>query len=141
MKDLRRRTRLLGVCLVLAGLVGCLDSKPKRYGVSGEVKWQGKPLDQGGIVFVAADPTLASGGGDMIRDGRYSIPAKEGLLPGRYKVIITSSDPKNKAPDPDSPPGYLPVSKDRIQPKYNSQTILTAEVKAEGPNTFNFEVN
>ena len=44
-------------------------------------------------------------------------------------------------PGPGAPPGYLPVPKDRIQPKYNTQTTLTAEVKAEGQNTFNFEVN
>jgi hypothetical protein len=77
----------------------------------------------------------------MIKDGQYSIPQEQGLLPGRYKVIVTAVDPRNKAPDPDSPPGYLPVPKDRIQAKYNAQTILTADVKPEGTNTFNFEVN
>jgi hypothetical protein len=77
----------------------------------------------------------------LIKDGQYRIEAKEGLLPGRYKVMVTSVDPKNQTPDPDSPPGYLPVPKDRIQPKYNTQTTLTAEVTAEGKNSFDFEVN
>lgn len=132
---------LLCVCLVAAGMCGCADSRPKRYAVSGEVKWKGKPLDQGAITFLAEDPALGSSGGAMIKDGQYSIPAAQGLLPGRYKVAVSAVDPKNPAPDPDSPPGYLPVPKDRIQPKYNTQTILTADVKAEGMNTFNFEVN
>ncbi|HKB41884.1 MAG TPA: hypothetical protein VKD72_35990 [Gemmataceae bacterium] len=131
---------LLGSCLV-AGLAGCADSATKRYAVSGEVKWQGKPLDQGSITFLAEDPALGSGGGALIKDGQYSIPANQGLLPGRYKVAVSSADPK-KAVDPDAPPGAPgPVYKDRIQPKYNAQTILTADVKAEGPNKFNFEVN
>jgi hypothetical protein len=130
----------LCVCLA-AGLAGCAGGEAKRYAVSGVVKWRGQPLDQGAITFLAADPALGSAGGTMIKDGQYSIPAKEGLLPGRYKVLVTSVDPKNQTPDPDALPGYLPVPKDRIQPKYNTQTTLTAEVTAEGNNTFDFEVN
>jgi hypothetical protein len=126
---------------VVAFLVlGCAESGSRRYAVSGVVKWQHKRLDQGAITFLPEDPSIGSGGGAMIHDGEYSIPAKQGLLPGRYKVTITSADPRNKAPDPDSPPGYLPVPKDRIQAKYNTQTTLTADVQPQGTNTFNFEV-
>jgi hypothetical protein len=140
MNHFRSFLELLCICLV-AGLAGCAGGDAKRLAVSGEVKFQGKPLDQGAITFLADDPSLSSGGGAMIKDGRYSIPAQHGLLPGRYKVMVSSVDPKNPAPDPDSLPGYLPVPKDRVQPKYNTQTTLTADVTAEGPNNFNFEVN
>src|SRR6266849_10471064 len=133
MTNVRTVSHILCVCAVTVGIFGCADGKPKRYAVSGEVKWQGKPLDQGGITFVGEDLALGSGWAP-IKDGKYSIPAKEGLLAGRYKVSISSADPRNKAPDPDSPPGYLPLPKDRIQPKYNSQTTLTADVRAEGAN-------
>jgi hypothetical protein len=136
----RSLNHLLVVSLVLIGSFGCADSGPKRYAVSGHVNWKGKPLDQGAITFVGEDTALGIGGA-MIKDGQYSIPAAQGLLAGRYKVTITSSDAKNRVPDPDSPPGYLPVLKDRIQSKYNTQTTLTAEVQAEGRNTFDFEVN
>jgi hypothetical protein len=131
---------LLCVCLSLIGIFGCGDGKPRRYGVSGQINWKGKPLDQGAITFLGEDPALGTGAA-MIQDGRYRILAEQGLLPGRYKVMITSSDPKNRILDPNSPPGYLPLPKDRIQPKYNAHTTLTAEVKSEGNNTFNFEVN
>jgi hypothetical protein len=133
--------RLLCGCIVAVAISGCAAGEAKRYAVSGMVKWQGKPLDQGAITFLAEDPALGTSGGDMIKDGHYSIPASQGLLPGRYKVMVTSADPKNKIPDPDSLPGFLPVPKDRIQPKYNTQTTLTADVKAEGQNTFNFDVD
>lgn len=140
MRDCRSLKRLLCMGLVMVGILGCADSRPKRYRVAGRVTWQSRPLDQGAITFLGQDPALGIGGA-MITDGQYSIPAEQGLLPGRYKVMITSSDPKNRVVDPDSPPGYLPVPKDRIQPKYNAQTTLTAEVKAEEHNVFNFEVN
>jgi hypothetical protein len=125
---------------VAAALAGC-DGGPKRYGVSGEVKWQGRPLDQGAITFLPADPSLAAGGGAPIKNGRYSIPARHGLLPGRYKVRVTAADPSN-APDPNAPPGPSgPLRKDRVKPRYNDQTVLTADVRPEGPNTFDFEVD
>jgi hypothetical protein len=137
----RTALKLLGVCAVFAGLAGCGDSGAKRYAVSGEVKFQGKPLDQGAVTFLAQDPSLASGGGALIKDGRYSIPAQHGLLPGQYRVMVTSASPGSES-DPDALPGPAgPLPKDRISPRYNTQTTLTAEVKAGGPNTFHFEVD
>jgi hypothetical protein len=131
----------LCACAAVAGMAGCADGGPKRYAVSGEVKWRGKPLDQGGVIFLPEDPSLGSSGGANVKDGRYSIPAQNGLLPGRYKVMITSADP-GKAPDPDALPGPAgPLPKDRVNPKYNAQTVLTAEVTAKGPNTFDFNVD
>jgi hypothetical protein len=130
----------LGICFLVC-LAGCAGGAVKRCGISGTVKWMGKPLDQGAILFLAEDPALGSGGGAMISNGQYSIPAKQGLLPGRYKVSVSSADPK-KALDPNADPGAPgPVYKDRIQPKYNTNTILTADVKADAKNTFDFEVN
>jgi hypothetical protein len=131
---------LLCACAVAAGLAGC-SGGPKRYAVSGEVKWRGQPLDQGSITFLPAAPSLGSSGGAAIKDGRYSLSARDGLLPGSYKVMINSADPKGVA-DPDALPGPSgPLPKDRVKPKYNAQTVLTAEVKPEGPNTFNYEVD
>jgi hypothetical protein len=130
---------LLCGCAVAAGLAGC-DGGPKRYGVSGVVKWRGQALDQGAITFLAEGPQPGAGGA-VIKDGRYRIPARSGLPAGRYKVTVSSADPR-KAPDPDAPPGPAgPLPKDRVRPKYNAQTVLTAEVRPEGPNTFDFEVD
>jgi hypothetical protein len=84
---------------------------------------------------------LGTSGGAIIKDGRYDIPAQSGLLPGRYKVMVNSADPKG-APDPDAPPGPSgPLPKDRINAKYNAQTVLTAEVMAKNPNVFEFDVD
>jgi hypothetical protein len=139
MNSFRNLRGLLCIGL-LVGLSGCPGGEARRFAVSGTVKWQGKALDQGTITFLPEDPSLGSGGGAMIQDGHYSIPAKPGLLPGRYKVALSSADPK-KALDPNADPGAPgPVYKDRVQPKYNSQTTLTAEITADGKNNFDFEV-
>jgi hypothetical protein len=125
---------------LVIGLAGCGAGGPKRYGVTGMVMFQGKPLNQGSITFLPDDPQLGASGGALIKDGQYSIPAKQGLLPGRYKVSIGSADPK-KVADPDEMPGAPgPVYKDRIPAKYNTSTTLTAEVQADGKNQFDFEL-
>jgi hypothetical protein len=140
MSPFRQILGWLCVCAAAAGPAGC-DRGPKRYAVSGEVRWRGRPLDRGAITFLPEDPALGASGGALIKDGRYSIPARGGLLPGRYKVLVTSADP-GKAADPDAPPGPSgPLPKDRVQPRYNAQTVLTAELTAEGPKTFDFDVD
>ncbi len=64
------------------------------------------------------------------------------MLPGKYKVMITSVDPNSQELDPDAPPGPAgPLPKDRVASKYNDKTILTAEVTADGPNKFDFDVD
>jgi hypothetical protein len=141
MHQVRPIVGFLCACAVVAGFTGCADSGPKRYAVSGEVKWRGKPLDHGGVIFLPEDSSLGSSGGAVIKDGRYSIPATSGLQAGRYKVMVTSADP-SKAPDPEALPGPAgPLPKDRINPKYNAQTILFAEVTAQGTNRFDFAVD
>src|SRR5262245_5232751 len=132
---------LLCVCAAVARLAGCAGGAAERRPLSGEHEGQGEPRHQGAHNFLPEDPALGTSGGALIKDGRYSIPASQGLLPGRYKVTVSSADPK-KAVDPNADPGAPgPVYKDRVQPKYNINTILTAEVKADGKNTFDFEVN
>src|SRR5262245_55278775 len=104
--------------VVLAGaallsLFGC-GGGGNRCAPSGGVKFRGQPLDQGAITFLPEDPSLGAGGGAMIKDGRYDIPARSGLPPGRYKVMITSADASG-ATDPDALPGPAgPLPRDRI---------------------------
>jgi hypothetical protein len=130
---------VLSLCFLL-GLSGCGGGGPKRLAITGTVKFQGKPLNQGSITFLSDDPAGAAGGGALITDGQYSIPAQHGLLPGRYKVSIGSADPK-KVADPDALPGAPgPVYQDRIPAKYNTKTTLFAEVQADGKNKFDFEL-
>jgi hypothetical protein len=129
------------VCAGFVGLTGCGSAGVQRCAISGEVRFEGKPLDQGAITFLAQDPSLASGGGAQIRNGQYSIPAQHGLLPGAYRVMVTSAA-RGAPSDPNAPPGPAgPLPKDRVNPKYNAITVLRAEVKADGPNVFNFDVN
>ncbi|MBN9122885.1 MAG: hypothetical protein J0I06_27730 [Planctomycetes bacterium] len=123
--------------LVVGFVVGCGKGEPKRYPVSGTVKYKGEPIKYGNISFRADNG--ASGGAD-IRDGKYEIPAVAGLPEGSYRVAVTYPDPKVPAPRPDEPPGPSTPVRELLPAKYNDKTELTAQIKAEGANDVSFDL-
>lgn len=122
---------------------GCAESTGGRVGVEGKVTFKGAPLDTGFVMFV---PEAAGGAttqaSAMIASGNYSIPPAQGLFPGKYRVAISSGDGKTPANDPNAAPGPTGnfSSKERIPAKYNTETTLTAEVKAGAKNAFDFQI-
>ena len=136
--------RFVGCLAILAaaiGLTGCGGGTNKKA-VSGSVAWKSQPLETGMIRFLPADPGGQTETGAVITNGKFDIPRDQGLLPGKYKVAISSPDPKSGGGPPDAPPGErggYPAT-ERIAAKYNSKTELTAEVTVDGKNHFEFKV-
>ncbi len=146
---------MLALSLLVTG--GCGneggDDLP-REPISGTVTYEGKPLANGTIQFQPASQAEGMAAGGMIVNGRFEVPRKEGPVPGKYKVQIDSIDETVTVPAPESPaspdgdvmPGELKIpprkmmKKRLIPPRYNSQTGLSAEVKAGGPNVYPFDL-
>ncbi len=132
----------LVMVLALSGCGGSGDGLP-RQALSGSVTLDGSPLKDGTIQFtpVSEGQGTALTAGGQIKDGQYSVPQEQGLTPGTYKVSIYASSGEMQQPDEATGPGAAPkVMKELIPPKYNANTTLTAEVKADGDNTFNFDL-
>ena len=131
---------ILGWLLVLSGCGASSDNLP-REAVSGSVTIEGQPLAKGTIQFAPTSdklPTTATAG---INDGKYSIPRAEGLVPGTYKVAITSFDEVAETKSLHGLPGKVaPPPKNLISKQFNTDSNLTAEVKGGETNTFDFEV-
>ena len=128
--------------LALVCGIGCAEPSG-LLPVSGTVSFKGKPLDQGAIQFLPLEgsPTESGAG---IKEGEYSIPAENGLAPGKYKVTVFSYDESGaKEPDTTTMPGdTVGVQfKERIPAKYNTETILKAEVVAGETNVFDFQLD
>jgi len=107
------------------------------------VSVEGKPLPKGLITFLPADPETPTQGGGVIADGKYSIPKDQGLVPGKYKIVISSpSDEPEKVVDTtNNMPGMPPVvAKEAIPSQYNKDSLLTAEVKAGAKNVYEFNL-
>jgi hypothetical protein len=146
MGALHRATGLL-VLLALAALApaGCgAGGGSARESVSGTVTFDGQPLQRGTIEFQPASQTEGALATGAVTDGRFEIPRGEGPTPGNYGVAIYNA---GDAPPPLAP-GELPGppkfnTKHRaadVPPRYNTQSELTAEVKAGGPNRYTFDL-
>jgi hypothetical protein len=122
-------------------LSGCSDPYAGRYAVSGTVKLEGQPLDDGSIMFVPLDgQDTRSGAG--ITNGEYNLPRQHGLKPGWYLVQLTSGDGKTPAREEDigGPSSTNIVSVDRIPPEWNVESKQKKEVTSSGPNQFDFDI-
>ena len=73
--------------LLMALCWGC-GSSSGRQAVTGVVTLDGKPLASGSIHFQPLPGLKAPSAGAPIENGRFSIPAAQGLLPGEYQVSI-----------------------------------------------------
>jgi hypothetical protein len=139
------RGRLSSPLVVFAALglaVGCSgpsDDLP-REAVSGTVTLDGQPLANGSISFSPAGGSGATGGGDAIKGGKFSIARDSGLVPGNYNFSIYAGANSAERTKP-AQAGSLKKSemaKELIPAKYNSNTELRAEVKKGGGNDLTF---
>lgn len=85
------RAELLMATLAVLVAVGCGAPEPSRVKVAGQVRLDGTPLQAGEIQFVPVEgrPALAS----IEAEGRFSLfgnSAREGVVPGRYKVAVST---------------------------------------------------
>jgi hypothetical protein len=74
----------------------------------------------------------------LIVGGRYTVAAKQGLLPGTYRVSVFW-------PEPSKGPGLItgvsaPPRRERIPERYNVKSELTVEVRENTANRFDFDL-
>ncbi len=124
-------------CWALLLLTGC--SGDGRRAVSGEVSLDGEAVSGGSIVFLPAGGDEGSKGAAEIVDGKYAIPAEQGLPPGSYRVEIRWAKPTGKQV-PSGDPGMMMDERAEAMPaKYNTASTLTVEIAA-GENKHDFKL-
>jgi hypothetical protein len=132
MGRLLRSSRALVVVVAAACLVGCGEGNPKvgtTYPVKGKVTLpDGKPLPKARVVFTG--PVTNSAVTES--DGAFALPESSGLPAGDYKVHLEITEAKGSAKKAVLPfPG-----------RYSDEDAsgLTATVKPDGPNDFDFKL-
>jgi hypothetical protein len=138
----------LPLVAALLGLSGCSasDDGLPRQAIAGTVLLDGRRFDRGAIVFEPKNrPTKKDSmtmTGDEIVNGRFSLPRRKGLVPGRYRIMIL---PPNKRPPEEKDrlhkqagnPG--PPADQMIPARFNEQTELEFEFK-EGITDLKIEI-
>jgi hypothetical protein len=127
-------------CVVLAG---CNPDYGGRMEVSGKVVLKGSPVKDGIIKFtpVTTGSTQSESGAQIV-NGEYKMPAENGLMPGKYKVMLTAGDGRTRAnsDEPPGPTGANIISKDMIPPEYNVRSTQEVTVSEKGPNVFDYDI-
>src|SRR5262245_47976846 len=128
-------------CCLTAGVLLISGCSPTDPTVTGTIRVDGDPLDQGSIQFVPVDDRRkiatdhGPGGGTTIKGGKYRIEKGMGLRVGRYRVEIQGTRRTTRqVPDPINASVLVPEEVAVVPPKYNQKSTLFREVKA-GANT------
>jgi hypothetical protein len=135
-----RRVGVLWTAVGLLSLVGCAKQDTTgRLPISGKVTFQGAPLESGSIQF-RSEPDGQQGSGAPITNGEYTVPAKSGLAPGKYKVLISSGIAGQPIPEGQAPGESGPPMEDRIPAEYNANSDKFVDVSADKENKFDFAI-
>ena len=128
--------------VALCGIFGCGQSGPKTYPVTGIVRYQGKPLPLGIVMFVA-DNGPSSQPGVIDPQGRYRLDA----VAGSHRVAIVAIPPRTGGrPDPTKEGGFdytgVPDVKPLVPPKYSRHTTsgVTVTVEPTGENEIDIDL-
>ena len=118
-------------------LLGCNGSEAGgRLPVSGKVTVKNEPLKSGSIEFDSSD----SRSGASIVDGAYTIPAPQGLMPGKYTVRISSTASSQATPAmPGESAAVEKANKEQIPAEFNTKSTLTYEAGGKD-TTFNIDI-
>jgi hypothetical protein len=128
--------------LLFLPLTGCGGDGLNRTSVNGKVTFDGKPIENGFIMFKPEPETQCPDIGGQIKGGTYHIPQKDGPVIGSYTVGIMASAPtgkKIKAP-------MTGIETDEmvqiIPPQYTGimgKSSLTTNIE-KGKNERNFDI-
>jgi hypothetical protein len=147
----RRTVRYALAPILTLAMIGCskrYDDLP-REPVAGTVTMDDQPLPEALIQFTPTGDTKLTGASVPIKDGQFSIPREDGLVPGTYKVFISHAEvkqvtakPKSKVKMPVSsiPSRTTEMGPEQIPARYNSKSELTAEIKPGGARDLKFEL-
>jgi hypothetical protein len=140
------------VFLTLPLSVGCSggNTASGRVSVSGSVSLKGTSLPEGVVQFEPLEKQSTSAAVVLV-GGSYAISAANGLQPGMYRVRIATGDGgASSPPDTNKPlvpsgnnlPGSHKTDAKRpsIPPEWGEKSKQQVEVKADGPNKFDFDI-
>ncbi|MGL6096031.1 MAG: hypothetical protein ACRC7O_09580 [Fimbriiglobus sp.] len=122
------------VAAIVAAAAGCGgDPLPVRVGLTGEVRFDGKPLPDGTVSFLPVDRGVAVSA--EVKNGTFVLPPGAGPSPGEYKVEVLSFRPTgNRVEGPSADgTGKSAQMKQVIPETYNTRTNLRFTVTDGGP--------
>jgi hypothetical protein len=132
------------ILLAIVFAAGCGGKNgPDRMAVSGAVQFDDAPLARGRILFVPEPPLKGPVASAAIVDGAYKIAARDGVVAGKHRVEIEGTIDLGFPIDDDvayAERRGAPLPPNPVPERYNRKTILSADMKPEGTQTFDFQL-
>ena len=114
-------------CGVLALVAGCQEAGPS---IRGRVTVDGSDLVEGAISLRPLPGTSGPSVGGEIVGGQFHIGGDAGLAPGKYRVEITAMQESGETMVDPSFGTEVPVAKQFLPVRYNTNSELVLEVAA-----------
>lgn len=142
---------MLTMGLFLISIIGCGggEAGPPRAAVEGVVTLDGQKLAVGVVKFIptATGKNVGPAVLATVKDGAFQLSRSEGPVVGKHRIEIESTG--HYGFDIDDEQAYAKAFQEKkgkalppnpIPEIYNSKSTLTEEVKADGPNKFEFRL-
>lgn len=97
-----------------------------------------RPLESGYIQFRPLESTAGPTAGAEVVSGRFIVLRHHGPFAGKFRVEITASRKTDRTTWSDLSGGQTEIFEQFLPPRYNRQSELTAEVRANTLNQFAF---
>ena len=131
---------LTTVVSLLIASVGCGESGPQRFAVSGQVTFDGAPIESGEILLRPDQATKAPTIAAAVENGAYSIPAERGPLAGTYVIVITAERKTGKKVQAEMIGSETTDQYEQYVPrKYNDESTLSTTI-GSSRDDLNFEL-
>jgi hypothetical protein len=111
-------------------------------GLSGTIRFEGKPLARGTVRFISLDAENPKAFGGYVNDGRYEVPAEFGLVPARYTVEFSSihSDDMERMLKARQRGEDL-VLKEELPDRYSRQSEVQVDLSSGGVLEVDFDLD
>ena len=130
---------LLPVLFCLTMMAGCGDAGLRRT-IDGNVMLDEKPLAVGYISFLPKPGSPGPTAGAEIIYGQFSVALECGTFAGQFRVEITASRPTGRKVPGRFTADLVDEVAQYLAAEYNTESRLTAEVKADEENHFEFNL-
>lgn len=134
------------LCLLV--LAGCKAPNPEgREDVTGKITLNGKPLENGYIIFqpdAAQSAMQGDGGGGPVNAGEYHLTGQFGIKPGEYTVVLRQAiDYDAKTGEPATLETSLgdTVPCQMLPAEFNRASKIRFTVVKGKKNVFDYEIN
>jgi hypothetical protein len=137
--------RTLGsICVACClAVCGCGPRDPKLCVVSGTASFDGQPISRAEIIFEPKSGQFAAGAAIIVNGEFKALRVAPGESYVRISGALKSEPlPQTQPARREESPGIpldVPMKVTRIPPRYNDETILTADVKKSG-DRFDFKL-